>query len=155
MNKVENAIEECEKHLIQTESFNSEIEAYLTRYLLLLISSYFEEELEKAFIERAMLKNDSFVIEYFKKEMPQKLKSVGIAKLSEFIKRFGNNYKESFDSEITSGLAQEVTLYGNLIKNRHLVAHETQEPTMTFREVVDAYQKSVKVLDKVKEIINQ
>lgn len=155
MNKVEHTIQECEEHLRLTNSFGTEIEAYLTRYLLVLISASFEESLETAFIERAKKANDDYVIQYFKNEMPQKLKSVGISKLSEFIRKFGVSLKEKFDNDINSGMAREVTAYGNLIKNRHLVAHETQEPSMTFHDVKDAYIESVKIINKIKEILEQ
>lgn len=152
VNKVDDAINECKKHLQQKEAFGTEIEAFLTRYLLILISSSFEEELEKIFIERVNISRDTFLIEYFRGEIPNKLKSVGISKLSQFVSRFGNKYSEKFKSEISG--TREATLYGNLIRNRHLVAHETQEPTMTFNEVVNAYQESKVIIDKIKKIIN-
>jgi hypothetical protein len=151
IDRVDDTIIECKKHLLQFDAFGTEIEAYLTRYLLVLISSCFEEELEKIFIERANSTNDPFVIQYFTSEIPQKLKSVGITKLSEFIAKFGNKYKEKFKEEIS--MTREATLYGNLIKNRHLVAHETQAPAMTFTEVVSSYEESNIIIDKIKQII--
>lgn len=152
IDRIDNAIDECEKHLAQSDAYGTEIEAFLTRYLLVLISSCFEEKLEEIFIERASRTNDVFVIGYFTSEIPNKLKSVGIHKLSEIMNKIGQHYKDKFINEISS--SREATLYGNLIKNRHLVAHETQAPAMTFREVVEAYNESNVIIDRVKEIIN-
>lgn len=151
--KAENAIVVCQEHLKQTNSSGTEVETYLTKYLIMLISSCFEEELEKIFIERSKKTNDQFLIEFFKSEIPQKLKSVGIAKLSELIKKFGNKYEERFKTEIS--LTSETTFYTNIIRNRHLVAHETKDINMTFQEVVDAYRKCNVILDRIKEIIEE
>ncbi|WAG57474.1 hypothetical protein LL033_09925 [Clostridium estertheticum] len=41
----------------------------------------------------------------------------------------------------------------NLIKNRHLVAHETYAPAMIFTEVVCLYEKSNIIIDRIKQII--
>ena len=153
MNKVEHAILECETHLKNTDSFGTEVEAYLTRYLLLLISAHFEENLEEAFIIRAAASGDSFVSEYFKNDIPNQLKSVGITKLNNFIKKFGIDYSNKFKEKIIDELDREVTAYGNIIKNRHLVAHETTEPQITFYELVGAYNDSKKIIDKIKEIL--
>lgn len=152
INKVEDTIEECEKHLKETDSYNTPIEAYLTRYLLVLISASFEEYIEKIFIERGSKSADVFVTEYFKSEMPNKLKSVGITKISEFLKKFGSNYRRKFQDEVSVTI--EATLYSNIISNRHKVAHETEVPSMTFREVVDAYRRCNCILDKITDILN-
>ena len=155
MNKVENAISVCENHLMLTNAFGTEIEAFLTRYLIIYTSSYFEETLEEAFINRAMRTGDVFVIEYFKSEIPQKMKSVGITKLSNFVRKFGTDFVERFSNEIIGNLAIEVTSYGNIIRNRHMVAHETQgESQMTFNELVNAYKDSIKIINKMLDILN-
>lgn len=151
INKIDDVIEECTNHLNETNANGTEIENYLTRYLLVLISSSFEEEIEKMFIERANKSNDSFLIEYFKNEIPNKLKSIGLTKLSNFIRIFGESYKERFKNEIS--ITAEATQYSNLIINRHLVAHETQNINMTFNEVVKAYEDSNIILDRIKDII--
>ena len=153
MNKVEHAIDECAEHLKTTDSYGTEIEAYLTRYLIILTSAYFEELLEDAFIARAKKTNDNFIISYFENDIPNKLKSVGISKLSEFIKKFGEPYVARFYDQITKALSKEVTSYGNIIKSRHLVAHETTAPQMTFREFVCAYHDSQKVINTIASIL--
>lgn len=152
IHKVEDAIDTCKEFLAEKDAFGTPIEAYLTRYLLVLISASFEEEIEKIFIERGSRKNDFFVKAFFENEMPNQLKSVGISKISNLLGKFGKEYKDKFKDKVS--ITPEATKYANLIRNRHLVAHETQEPTMTFNEVVDAYRDSSKVIDRLKEIIN-
>lgn len=151
INKVDNAINECTNHLIETNSKGTEIESYFTKYLLILISACFEEEIERIFIQRAEKSSDEFLIHYFKNEIPNKLKSVGIGKLSNFIQRFGEEYKTKFIQEIST--SQEATQYSNLITNRHAVAHETKSINMSYDEVVQAYQDSNVILDKIKSIL--
>lgn len=150
--KIESAIDVCKEHLDQTGAYGTEIESFLTRYLLVLISSCYEEELEKIFLERVNNCEDVFLIEFFKNDIPNRMKSVGISKLSEFISKFGNEYKQKFLIDISP--TREATLYGNLIKNRHLVVHETQPIAMTFNEVINAYRESNIILDRVKDIIS-
>jgi hypothetical protein len=154
MNKVEDAITECTKHLTEKNAFGTEIEAYLTRYLLLLIFASFEEVLETAFISRAERSGDSFTAEYFKSEMPHKLQNVKISKLTELFKKFGSIYSTKFSDEVVVALQREVTAYGNIIRNRHMVAHETRFPQMTFNELKNSYSDSKIVINKIIEIIN-
>ncbi len=150
--KVDDTIDNCKDFLKEKDAFGTTIEAYLTRYLLVLISASFEEEIEKIFIERGSKKNDVFVKAFFENEMPNQLKSVGVSKISNFLGKFGNEYRDKFIEDVST--TPEATKYANLIKNRHLVAHETQEPQMTFNEVVKAYEDSSIVIDKLKQIID-
>lgn len=150
--KAENAINVCKQHIINQPDQNSEIEYYLTNYLLILISSSFEEEFERLFIERAKRSQDPWVISYFEKEIPNLLKSVGIGKLSEFIGKFGTQYKQQFvDKVSTQSIA---TYYSLLITNRHNVAHETSTVTVTLNETINAFYQSKQIISIVEEILH-
>lgn len=150
--KVDNAIEECKRYLDNSNGYGTEIEAYLTRYILILISASFEEEFEKMFVERCRKSNDQFVISYMETVISDKLKSVGIKKLSHFIKAFGGNYSDKFIREVSQ--TPMCTYYSNLIENRHKVAHETAQVNMTFPEVVESYGKCHMIIETVYDIIN-
>jgi len=51
--RIDQAIEACQAHLEKSGAIGTEIEAYLTRYLLVLICAAIEEEIESLIIERA------------------------------------------------------------------------------------------------------
>jgi hypothetical protein len=56
--RIDQAIEACQAHLENSGAIGTEIEAYLTRYLLVLICAAFEEEIESLIIERAARSGD-------------------------------------------------------------------------------------------------
>jgi hypothetical protein len=59
--EIDHAIEVCERHLEQTKAFGSEIEIYLTGYLVVFICSMFEEHIETLINGRANQSADAFL----------------------------------------------------------------------------------------------
>ncbi|MFQ5444560.1 MAG: hypothetical protein ACE5EK_08080 [Nitrospinales bacterium] len=73
---IDQAIQACESHLVNSNAKGTEIEAYLTRYLLVLMCSSFEEMIEKIVIERAQKSNDSHLVSFVRSSVGHLFRSI-------------------------------------------------------------------------------
>jgi len=155
--EIDHAIEVCNKHLTETNAFGTEIEAYLTRYLLIYISSCFEIEIKKIIIETIKVNSaDKRLEKYLDKSFDRIFRSIQISNIKSILSYFGTNYSDYFTRK-TSGnkeLARACTYYNNLVFNRHNTAH-SKGSNMTFIELKDSYEKAHIILDIIKESLSQ
>lgn len=148
--RIDKAIEDCKIHLTKTNTFGTEIEAYLTNYLLILISATIEEEIEKIVAMRASKTMDKHIESFVNSCCGDLYRNYNTSKITELLGRFGSDYKEQFKSKV-SGL-REQQLYDNIIKDRHKTAHNSGS-NITFIELVDSYEKGHIVIDALYEIM--
>lgn len=148
--KIDNAIAVCEQHLTETNSEQTEIESYLTRYLLVLMCASFEEEIEKILLKRSDKVNDNHIKSFFKHCIDKTFRSIKSSEISGILNKFGPDYKENF--QIKANGTIEETFYNNIIINRHATAHSSGA-TITFRELVDYYEKGHVILDYLNEAL--
>lgn len=147
---IDNAIANCKQHLNSTGAEQSEIESYLTRYLLILICASFEEEIEKILLRRSDRINDNHVKSFFQHCIDKTFRSIKSSEIAGLLGRFGTDYKETFQSK-ANGTVEE-TFYNNIVVNRHFTAHSTGA-SITFRELVDYYEKGHVILDYIDEAL--
>ena len=62
--EIENAIRRCDRHLDVTKSRGSDIEAYLTKYLLILLYSSYEKRIRDVIINRVRKANDLDLVSF-------------------------------------------------------------------------------------------
>ena len=72
--EIEHAIKLCDRHLCETNSRGSDIEAYFTKYLLILICSNYENRIREMIIERVKKANDSELVSFVDKAKSTKEK---------------------------------------------------------------------------------
>ncbi len=148
--RIDKAIEDCKIHLTETNTFGTEIEAYLTNYLLILISATIEEEIEKIVAMRASKTKDRHVESFVNSCCGDMYRSYNTGTITGLLGRFGSDYKEQFKRKVSGLKAQQ--LYDNIITDRHKTAHKSGS-NITFLELVDSYEKGHIVLDALSEIL--
>lgn len=149
--RIDEAIDVCQEHLDKTSSFGTEIESFITRYLLILICAAFEEEIEKIIINRANKATDPDLSSFVKSCLKQVFRSIKTSEIAGLLNRFGSSYKELFQQKINNSKAE--AYFNNIVVNRHNTAHESGS-SLTFKELVEFYQEGHTVLDAIVEVCN-
>lgn len=147
---IDNAILVCENHLKDTGTAQTEIESYLTRYLLIFICATFEEEIEKLLLKRSEKINDDHIKSFFQHCIDKTFRSIKSNEIAGILGKFGNDYKESFQKK-SNGTIEE-TFFNNIVINRHYTAH-TSGTTITFNDLKNYYEKGHIILDYLNEAL--
>lgn len=150
--RIDQAIEACQAHLESSGATGTEIEAYLTRYLLILICATFEEEIESLIIERAAKSGDPGLESFVRSAVGQVFRSLKTSEIAGLLGRFGVDYKERFRQELTNTERAE-TFFNNIVTNRHDTAHSVGS-NVSFAELVRFYSEGHVVLDAIKATLN-
>lgn len=148
---IDHAIEVCERHLEQTKAFGSEIEIYLTGYLIVFICSAFEEHIETLINDRANKSADDFLAAFVRSAMDQLFRSLRTSELVGLFNRFGAEHGKRFRTELMKNERAE-TFFNNLVVKRHETAHKAGFD-LTFRELVQFYSEGHLVLDAVLTVL--
>ena len=143
--RVDQTLELCESHLSSTSAQGTEIEILLTRSLLVLICSEFEQAIESIIQERCSSINDIYLREFIGSCVDAVFRSVKSNEIAGLLNRFGKNYKETFKKK-TDENPTAVTFYNNIVINRHSFAH-AEGGNVTFMEVKKFYEEGHVVLD--------
>ncbi len=136
------AVEDCRRHLDATESLGTEIESYLTQYLLVVLCAEVQQELYRIVSERAALANDAALSSFVVASCQRVLRSVGKKEIATFVEMFGPDCKRRLNDIIEDS---EVTAYNNAVSSRHDVAHK-QGSQVTFAEMRKAVAAAEKLL---------
>jgi hypothetical protein len=142
--RLDNAIAVCKQHLAETGLEESEIASYLVGYLIVIISAEYECAIEAMINMRAARTGDSHIMSFVEMAASKIIRSVEVDQLTGFLGHFDVQCKEAFKADQAKQAAQ--AQYGNIIINRHNVAHATGT-NMTFKELEAAYAESKKILD--------
>ena len=148
--QVDEAIEACKNHLIKSNAMGTEIEAYLTRYLLILICAAYEEEIEKLFVQRASHTKDPHIVAFVSSTVRTRFRNPMTSKIAEMLGLFSSDYKEKFSNKVSGTRAE--TFFNNIAINRHSTAHSFGS-NMTFSELVSTYNEAHTVLDAISEVL--
>ncbi len=148
--RIDKAIEDCQIHLTNSNAFGTEIEAYLTQYLLILISATIEEEIEKIVAMRASKTKDWHIESFVNSACGDMYRSYSSGTIAGLLGRFGSDYKEKFKYKVGGLKAQQ--LYDNIISERHDTAHKSGS-NITLHELVNSYEEGHIVLDAFYEIM--
>lgn len=149
--RIEQAIQACEDHLVRASASGTEIEAHLTRAMLVLTCAVFEETIEALLHERACTLPEPCMQTFFKSCVDAVLRGIRTSDLSALLGKFGAEFKESFKRRLEAH-EKSVVFYNNIVTNRHQVAH-TEGLNVTLRELREFYEKGHIVLDNVRDTI--
>jgi hypothetical protein len=149
--RIDQTLEECDKHLRQTGAQGTEIENLLTRSLLVLICAEFEQQIEAAIQEKCSSIRDPSLKEFISSCVGAVFRSVKSSEISGLLNRFGGDYKEKF-KERTDANPVGVTFYNNIVTNRHDVAH-AGGGNVTFADLKRFYEEGHVVLDYFREAL--
>lgn len=150
--RIDQAIEVCEEHIHNSGSSGTEIEAFLTRYLMVLMCASFEEEIEYLVSARAEQSNDAAVASFVRSAVGHVFRSMKTSEISGLLGRFGPDHKRRFQEEMRNNQRSE-TFFNNIVINRHDTAHSLGS-NVTLRELIDFYSEGHIVLDAVRRSLN-
>lgn len=149
--RVDQTLEECEKHLSSSGAHGTEIETLLTRSLLVLMCAEFEREIKAIIQAKFSSTQDDSLKEFLGSCLGVVFRSVKSGEIAGLLNRFGPSYKERFKEKADSNPVA-VTYYNNIVTNRHGVAH-SDGGNVTFSEVKLFYEQGHVVLDYVRETL--
>lgn len=152
LQRIDDAVESCREHLDRSTAWGTEIEAYLTRYLLVLMCALFEEEIKRIAIDRSSRTGDSGLIAFVTSAVGQVFRSVRTSEIAGLLGRFGVEPKEKFQAEMQNAQRAE-TFFNNIVVNRHDTAHSSGA-NISFRDLVQFYEEGHVVLDVVKRSLS-
>lgn len=149
--EIDHAIDACQKHLDQTSSRNTDVEDYLTKFLLVHIYRVYESEIKRLVTERAKRSEDQYLASYVASTLDRRLR-LRIGDLKDHIlNKFGPKHAQVFDEFLDP---DDVTFYTNIVLNRHSAAHDSGPVTITFDDISRTASRSVRVLDAFETALN-
>lgn len=148
--RTKSAMTDCEKHLESSDGFGTEIESYLTQYLLIVLCAGIQQEIYKLSEERASVANDAALSAYVSASARRVLRSVGKEDIAKYVGMFGAGTKAKLNSLINDS---DVAVFNNAVNNRHEVAHK-QGAQLTFRELKDAVVVAEKILSAIAQSLD-
>lgn len=138
-------IKQCEQHLDSTGTRNTEIENYFVQLLLIRICAEYETRIGILIERRCSRMKDARIKDFMKKSAREATKHFRISHISGILDRFGGNYKQEFQNEVSSKPPN--VAWDNIYNNRQQVAHTTGIIQMTFTELKTSYTSSLDVFD--------
>lgn len=141
----------CQAHLDSTNNKGTEIESFLTQFLLVRICGQYEKEIAKIVNDRATRSGDKELALFVGKtvEAYKHLKLDSIR--GNILRRFGSKYSDSFDTIIKD--TEPAIRYQNIIENRDSSAHGGSIQ-MTFEELCISHNKAKEVLQALSDVLN-
>ncbi|MEW6350355.1 MAG: HEPN domain-containing protein [Thermodesulfobacteriota bacterium] len=149
--RIDQLLDDCENHLSSTGSTGTEIEYLLTRSVLVLICAQFEEKIRATIREKCDTVDDESLRTFLDSCVRAVFRSLKVDEMGSLLNRFGSNHKENFKERISVN-PQAVTLYNNLVTNRHQVAH-ADRLHMSLHEVKGFYEQGHIILDFFREAL--
>ena len=111
----------CENHLFDTETYGTDIEYFLTEFLLITIHREYELCIKKCIINKISKSNgDDEVISYVENLIKYK-SGIKLDLIKQILKSFNENYVKKFADVIS---ASEIRSYSSITSNRITVAHK-------------------------------
>jgi hypothetical protein len=144
-------IQQCEKHLRETRTRNTEIENSLVRYLLIRICAEYERRIEVLVQRRCGRINDRHVLNFAKWGIEMATKRFKIENLIELLSKFGDDYQKTFKDALGKQTSKQnwQIAWDNIVTNRHTVAHGRGPVMMTLTDLKNQYYSSLVVIDEL------
>jgi hypothetical protein len=139
------AIADCNAHLQASSAFGTEIESYLTQYLVVILCADVQQEIYRLSEERAALAADGGLSSFVASSARKVLRSVGKSEIAKYVGMFGADCKERLNGQLED---HQVTVYNNAVCDRHEVAH-SQGTMISFAELVNAVRAAEKIIEAV------
>jgi hypothetical protein len=149
---IDHAFDLCDAHLSESNSRGTEVESYLTRYLLVLICAQFEEKIEQIVVERAKKSSDPELTSFVQAAADRIIRSINTSEISGLLNYFSSSCKEEFKKNISNSLVE--TNYNSIISNRHNTAHSSGA-NITFNDLKTYYESGHEVLDYLEQALLQ
>ena len=144
------SLDNCREHLDKTNSWDTEIESYLTQYVLVIMCSEIQQEIYKVLEYRASKTGDVALKNYAISTCKRVLRSIKKSEVTGFVGYFGETAKEYLNKNIND---KDIAIYDNAVSMRNAVAHQSGT-NITFRELEGAMEVAKKFICVVDEAIS-
>jgi len=145
------ALEECRRHLKETKSFNTPIEAYITRGLIVLLCAEIEASVTHLVIRRVEATDDQEVRQFAKSISKAFVRNAKPGEIGDVVGRFGEHCKQRYQQTLDASIGDAGRMrIGNLVTSRDRFAHG-EPPDVTFRELLKAFKDAVGLLAAVEK----
>ena len=151
LDRVEMTIEVCQEHLNSTRSYGSQIEAFLTQQLLVIICAEIEKAIKEMIIAQARDRCSDDFQTFIKSCLNATFRSILSSEIAGLLKRFGTARKQRF-LELMDENAKNA--YDSIVVNRHNTAHGSGS-NLTFREAVEFYRKGLSVIESLSTALHE
>ena len=152
ISKIDDVLETCKDHLEKNNAKGTEIEVFITRYLLIYICAVFEKEIKNIIVERAMKVNDPFINLYVKSSLKATFRQIDTGGIAGVLNHFGPEYKKKFNYKMKETKMQND--YNSIVNDRHNTAHGDGS-NITFNDLIGYYEEGHKILDILYDVINE
>lgn len=141
LHRVELTIRVCQEHLDSTSSYGSQIEAFLTQQLLVIICAEIEKKIKEMISAQHSIKSRPKARFHCMKssQLAKILKKFGTARKQRFLELMDENAKNAYDS---------------IVVNRHNTAHGSGS-NLTFREAVESYRAGLSVIESLSAALQE
>ena len=142
-------ISKCENHLFDTETYGTNIECFLTEFLLITIHREYELYIKNCIINKiSKSTGDDEVISYVENLIKYK-SGIKLDKIKNILKSFNANYAEKFADVISNS---EIRSYNSIISNRITVAHK-KPVDMTISNLKDWHALAKNIPKKFSDVL--
>ncbi len=152
ISKIDDVLETCNNHLEENYAKGTEIEVFITRYLLIYICAVFENEIKEIIVKRASKVNDPFIHSYVESSLRATFRQISTSGIAGTLNYFGKEYKEKFNDKINGTKMQND--YNSIVNDRHFTAHDSGS-NLTFNDLMGYYEEGHKILDILYDVINE
>jgi len=149
--RIDQAIEACEMHFKRCETCDPQVEAYLSKYLVILMYTVFEGEIRKMIEERVSRIDDSYLRSFIISSLDNLILGIKTSDLKGLLKRFSPDYKAKFGNLIKDNEIKE-TFFNNIVVHRNQVAHQDRL-NASFKDLVRFYDLGNEILDDLREVL--
>lgn len=139
-------LDACQLHIDETSSQGSEVEAFLSQYLLVSLCAEMQEEIYRVIEGRAQACGDDELCGFAIAASKKILRSVRSSEIAGFVGHFGQTRKQKFND----ALDERVTLqYNTAVESRHSIAHRGGAQ-VTLAEIREIVASAGRVLDSAR-----
>ena len=151
LDRVEMTIEVCQEHLNSTRSYGSQIEAFLTQQLLVIICAEIEKAIKEMIIAQARDRCSDDFQAFIKSCLNAIFRSSKSSEIAGLLNRFGTARKQRFLELMDEGAKNA---YDSIVVNRHNTAHGSGS-NLTFREAVASYRAGLSVIESLSTALQE
>jgi hypothetical protein len=154
--QIEQVIKTCEKHLQDTDSWGTEIETFLTRYILINMYATYDENIIRILGETRRVTPDCRIPDclasQFVHNRAPKQRHISLDDIRGCLSSFSPSLKEEFDKKSRKSTAEYITF----IETRNSIAHqENPVISVTFKDLTRVYKSTLRILTSLEEALNK
>lgn len=150
--EIDAAIEICQEHLYASAVHGSEIEAFLTQYVLIRIRANFELKISELLSQPMQDVSDEYVRTLARLGVAHISRGSRTGDIAEMLRRINPILRDRFRSAVSNTASEQS--FNQLVTSRNAIAHGAGV-NLTFRELVDHYERAHEILDALRDTISE